>query len=46
MNTLTLEEDPIAVDLAVTCETLEVKLADGRSLSVPIQTTSGVSLSL
>lgn len=37
MNTLTLEEEPIAVDLAITCETLKVSLADGRSLSVPLE---------
>ncbi len=37
MNTLTLEEDPLAVDLAVTGETLTVALADGRSLLVPLE---------
>ena len=36
MNSLTLEQDPLAVDLAVTCERLTVALADGRSLSVPL----------
>jgi hypothetical protein len=36
MSTLTLEQDPLAVDLAVTCERLTVALADGRSLSVPL----------
>jgi hypothetical protein len=36
MSTLTLEQDPLAVDLAVTGETLTVALADGRSLSVPL----------
>jgi hypothetical protein len=36
MSTLTLEEDPMAVDLVVTGKTLTVSLADGRSLSVPL----------
>ncbi len=36
MNTLTLEEDPLAIDLAIAGETLTVALADGRSLSVPL----------
>ena len=33
---MTLEQDPLAVDLAVTDESLTVALADGRSLSVPL----------
>ena len=36
MSTLTLEQEPLAVDLTVTCESLTVALADGRSLSVPL----------
>ena len=36
MSTLTLEEDPMAVDLVVTGKTLTVSLADGRSLSIPL----------
>ena len=36
MNTLTLEQDPLAVDLAVTGDSLTLALADGRSLSVPL----------
>ncbi len=36
MSTLTLEQDPLAVGLNVTSETLTVNLADGRSLSVPL----------
>jgi len=33
MNTLALEEDPMAVDLSITGETLTVALADGRRLA-------------
>jgi len=36
MSTLTLEHDPFAVDVTISAESLTVKLADGRSLSVPI----------
>ena len=36
MSTLVLEQDPLAVDLSVTDDTLTVALADGRSLSVPL----------
>jgi hypothetical protein len=36
MSTLTLEHEPLAVDLTVTGETLSLVLADGRSLSVPL----------
>jgi hypothetical protein len=36
MSTLTLEYEPLAVDLAITDETLTVKLGDGRSLAVPL----------
>ena len=36
MSTLTLEQDPLAVGLSITSETLTVNLADGRSLSVPL----------
>lgn len=36
MSTLTLEHDPLAVDVVVTGESFTVALADGRSLSVPL----------
>jgi hypothetical protein len=36
MSTLTLEHEPLAVDLTVTGESLSLVLADGRSLSVPL----------
>jgi len=36
MNILAIEEDPLAIDLTVTAETLTVAFADGRSLSVPL----------
>ena len=36
MTTLTLEQDPIAVKVAVTADQLIVELADGRTLSVPL----------
>ena len=36
MSTLTLEHEPLAVDLTVTGETLSLVLADGRSLSIPL----------
>jgi len=36
MSTLTLEREPLAVDLTVTAESLTVALVDGRSLSVPL----------
>lgn len=36
MSTLTLEQDVVAVDLKVTEAELIVKLADGRSLTVPL----------
>lgn len=36
MNTLTLENEPLAVDVAISGDNLTVTLADGRSLSVPI----------
>ena len=36
MSTLTLEHEPLAVNLTVTCETLSLVLADGRSLSIPL----------
>ena len=36
MSTLVLEQDPFAVDLSVTGDTLTVTLGDGRSLSVPL----------
>ena len=36
MSTLTLEHEPLAVGLDVTSECLTVRLADGRSLSVPL----------
>lgn len=36
MSTLTLEQDPLAVALEVTSDSLTVSLTDGRSLSVPL----------
>ena len=36
MSTLTLEREPLAVDLTVTEETLKLVLADGRCLTVPL----------
>jgi hypothetical protein len=37
MNTLVLEVEPIAVEVAVTDENLVVYLADGRSLTIPLE---------
>ena len=36
MTTLTLEQDPVAVKVAVTPEQLIVELGDGRTLCVPL----------
>ena len=36
MSTLTLEHEPLAVDLTITSESLTVDLGDGRRLSVPL----------
>ncbi len=36
MSTLTLDHNPLAVDVTISDESLTVKLADGRSLSVPV----------
>ena len=36
MSTLTLEYEPLAVDLTITSESLTVGLGDGRSLSIPL----------
>lgn len=36
MSTLTLEQEPLAVDLTLTGDSLTVQLADGRFLSVPL----------
>lgn len=36
MNTLTLEIEPIALEVKVTDEKLIVDLADGRSIAVPL----------
>lgn len=36
MSTLVLEQDPVAINVAVTNDKLVVDLADGRSLVVPI----------
>ena len=36
MTTLTLEIEPVAVEVKVTDEKLEVELADGRSLAIPL----------
>ena len=37
MSTLTLETDPLAVEVAVDNTTLRVSLSDGRELSVPVE---------
>ena len=37
MSTLTLSNDPLAIDLDVTDERLRVVLEDGRELSVPLE---------
>ena len=37
MSTLTLEHEPLAADVAFLGENLTVGLADGRSLSVPLE---------
>jgi hypothetical protein len=36
MSTLVLEQDPVAINVAMTNDKLVVDLADGRSLVVPI----------
>ena len=36
MNTLEIDRHPVAVNVSVTEATLEVELADGRKISVPI----------
>ena len=36
MTTLVLEQDPVAVNVAVTTDHLVVELADGRSFTVPL----------
>jgi hypothetical protein len=36
MSTLTLETEPLAVDVTVTGSSLRVSLDDGRELSVPV----------
>ena len=37
MTTLVLEQDPVAVKVALTTGHLVVELADGRSLTVPLE---------
>ncbi len=37
MTTLVLEQDPVAVKVALTTDHLVVELADGRSLTVPLK---------
>ncbi len=37
MSTLTLETEPLAVDVAVNDTTLRVSLDDGRELAVPVE---------
>ena len=37
MTTLTLQTEPLAVDVAVTATVLRVILDDGRELSVPVE---------
>lgn len=36
MSTLTLDHEPLAVDVTVTGETFTLVLADGRSLTIPL----------
>jgi len=36
MTTLVLENDPVGVDVTLSAEHLNVELADGRRLSVPL----------
>ena len=36
MITLTLETEPLAVKVSISSETLVVELADGRSLTIPL----------
>lgn len=36
MSTLTIETDPLATDVSFSATMLEVKLDDGRALSVPL----------
>lgn len=37
MTTLTLEVDPIAIDVTVTDKKLLVELEDGRSIAIPLE---------
>jgi hypothetical protein len=37
MTTLTLESEPVAVEVTVTDEKLVVDLADGRSIAIPLE---------
>ncbi len=37
MNTLVLEQDPIAIDLQITDASLVIQLEDGRTLSIPLE---------
>ena len=37
MTTLVLENDPVAVDVALTAHRLSIELADGRHVSVPLE---------
>ena len=36
MTTLVLEQDPVAINVAITADRLIVELADGRSFTVPL----------
>ncbi len=36
MNTLTLEIEPLAVDVEITNDELNIRLSDGRRISVPL----------
>ncbi len=36
MNTLVLEQEPVAIGLKLTAEYFMVELADGRTLSIPL----------
>ena len=37
MSTLTLEHEPLAADVKISGQALTVELADGRTLSVPLE---------
>jgi hypothetical protein len=37
MNTLTLEIEPVVIEVSVTNEKLNIELADGRSITIPLE---------